>query len=97
MEILYQAPERIDGLNATAVQEEMLALVAKAQASGKQGLSFVADMTATGYLSSAGLRTLTVVQKRMRSLKGSFVMRNVSDGLRDLMDVTGLSGYLPIE
>ncbi|MCR4763569.1 MAG: STAS domain-containing protein [Lachnospiraceae bacterium] len=95
-ETIYRAPERIDGNNAAATQEAMLALVAEATAAG-EGSMFVADMTDTGYLSSAGLRALTVVQKKMRAAKGSFVMRNVSDSLRDLLDVTGLSGYLPIE
>ena len=63
----------------------------------EEGDLFVTDMVNTGYLSSAGLRSLTVVQKKMRSVKGSFVLRNVNENLRDLLDVTGLSGYLPIE
>ena len=54
-------------------------------------------MENTKYLSSAGLRALTVIQKKMRSARGSFTLRNVSEQLRDLLDVTGLSGYLPIE
>ena len=39
----------------------------------------------------------TVIQKKMRAARGSFTLRNVSEQLRDLLDVTGLSGYLPIE
>ncbi len=97
MGIVYKMPERVDGNNASAVQEAMLALVQDATASGEPGVLFAADMAVTGYLSSAGLRALTVVQKRMRAAKGNFVMRNVNDGLRDLLDVIGLSGYLPIE
>ena len=92
-EVVYKAPERIDGSNAAAVQEEMLKLAADAG----EGTLFVADMSDTGYLSSAGLRALTVLQKKMRAAKGSFVLRAVNDTLRDLLDVTGLSGYLPIE
>ena len=92
-EIVFEAPERVDGNNASAVQEAMLEKLADAA----EGDLFVADMTKTGYLSSAGLRSLTVVQKKMRALKGSFVLRNVNENLRDLLDVTGLSGYLPIE
>ncbi|MBQ3790348.1 MAG: STAS domain-containing protein [Lachnospiraceae bacterium] len=92
-EIVYQAPERVDGNNASAVQEAMLEKAVDAE----EGDLFVTDMVNTGYLSSAGLRSLTVVQKKMRSVKGSFVLRNVNENLRDLLDVTGLSGYLPIE
>ncbi|MCR5674358.1 MAG: STAS domain-containing protein [Lachnospiraceae bacterium] len=92
-EIVYQAPERIDGNNASAVQEAMLALLEGVSG----GELFVVNMENTGYLSSAGLRSLTVIQKKMRAAGGSFVLRNVNENLRDLLDVTGLSGYLPIE
>ena len=95
-EIVYKAPERVDGVNASAVQQAMVAMVAEEVTNGASDL-FVVDMENTKYLSSAGLRALTVVQKKMRAAQGSFTLRNVNDSLRDLLDVTGLSGYLPIE
>ncbi len=95
-EIVYRAPERVDGVNASKVQQEMVEMVAEQVENGASDL-FVVDMESTKYLSSAGLRALTVVQKKMRAAAGSFVLRNVNDSLRDLLDVTGLSGYLPIE
>ena len=95
-EVVYKAPERIDGNNAAEVQQDMSKLADDAVAAGEGNL-FVVDMADTGYLSSAGLRALTIVQKKMRAGKGNFVLRSVNDTLRDLLDVTGLSGYLPIE
>ena len=95
-EIVYKAPERVDGNNAAAVQQAMVELVAEKVKEGEGDL-FVVDMANTKYLSSAGLRALTVIQKKMRAARGSFTLRNVSEQLRDLLDVTGLSGYLPIE
>lgn len=95
-EIVYKAPERVDGVNAASVQQAMVAMVAEEVTNGASDL-FVVDMENTKYLSSAGLRALTVVQKKMRAAQGSFTLRNVNDSLRDLLDVTGLSGYLPIE
>ena len=94
-EIVYKAPERVDGNNAAAVQQAMVELVAEKVKEGENDL-FVVDMENTKYLSSAGLRALTVIQKKMRAARGSFTLRNVSEQLRDLLDVTGLSGYLPI-
>ena len=94
-ETIYHAPDRVDGTNASKVQEEMLAVADQAVAT--EDKVFIVDMTETGYLSSAGLRALTVVQKKMRAAKGTFKLRNVGETLRDLLDVTGLSGYLPIE
>ncbi len=95
-ETVFKAPERVDGNNASAVQEAMAQLATEAIAAG-EGTLFVVDMSNTGYLSSAGLRALTVIQKKMRAGGGGFVLRGVNDTLRDLLDVTGLSGYLPIE
>ena len=96
-EVVFRAPERIDTNNAQAVLADMEALLDEAIANGEEGIFYVADMTDAGYLSSAGLRALTQMQKKLRAARGSFVLRNVSEAVRDLLDVTGLSGYLPIE
>ena len=89
--VVYTLCERVDAKNAAQVQQEMDEL------SGDGSCDFVIDFKDNKYISSAGLRALTVVQKKMRAAAGSFVLRNVNDSLRDLLDVTGLSGYLPIE
>ena len=96
-EIVYYSPERIDTNNFGEILKEMEALLDEAIAEGDDGIYYAVDMTDTGYLSSAGLRSLTQMQKRLRAARGTFVLRNVSESVRDLLDVTGLSGYLPIE
>lgn len=96
-EIIYRAPERIDTNNASQVLEEMEGILDEAVKAGESGIVYVTDMTDSGYLSSAGLRALTQMQKKLKSLGGTFILRNVSEAIRDLLDVTGLSGYLPIE
>ncbi len=96
-EIVFRTPERIDTNNAQQVLAAMEETLNEASASEERGMVYAADMTDTGYLSSAGLRALTQMQKKLKALGGSFVLRNVSESVRDLLDVTGLSGYLPIE
>ena len=96
-EVVFRAPERIDTNNAQDVLKEMEALLDEAMAESSESISYVADMSDAGYLSSAGLRALTQMQKKLRAARGTFVLRNVSEAVRDLLDVTGLSGYLPIE
>ena len=48
------------------------------------------------YISSAGLRVLLKAQKVMNR-QGSMVIRNVSDEIRDIFDVTGFLDIMTIE
>jgi anti-anti-sigma factor len=95
MEKVFNAPNRIDGLNSAALQKEMVGDVEAAIAEGAD--KFVVDMSETTYLSSAGLRVLTLCYKKAKPAGVEFVLRSVSDSVQDLLDVTGLSGYLPME
>ncbi|MBQ7678263.1 MAG: STAS domain-containing protein [Butyrivibrio sp.] len=90
-ELIYRAPARVDGKNAEEVLKELTGLVQQ------EPEAISVDMTETTYLSSAGLRSLTAGYKMMRARGGNFRLINVSDRIRDLLDVTGLSGYFPIE
>ena len=94
-ESIYEAPERIDSSNAATINTEVMNAVEEALSNDAD--SFVVDMSGCGYISSAGLRVMTMAYKRMRSKGKSFALRNVKDTIRDVFDVTGLSGYLPME
>jgi anti-sigma B factor antagonist len=48
------------------------------------------------YISSAGLRVLLSAQKTMNK-QGHMVVKNASDGVREIFDVTGFSDILTIE
>ena len=54
------------------------------------------DFTKLYYISSAGLRVLLAAQKTMNK-QGSMVIRNASDEIREIFDVTGFSDILTIE
>jgi len=86
---------RIDSTNAFDFQDEMEEGIEDFYAEDAD--MFVVDMMKTTYLSSAGLRILASAYKKIKANGKNFIMRNVSEGLRDLFDVTGLSGYLPME
>lgn len=49
------------------------------------------------YISSAGLRLLIILQKRMAAKGGSFVLRNIQNSIMDIFKVTGFSSFLTIE
>ena len=56
----------------------------------------VFDFADLSYVSSAGLRVLLSAQKTMNG-KGGMIVRNVSDEIQEIFDVTGFSDILTIE
>ena len=58
--------------------------------------NFVIDMEKLVYVSSAGLRVLLKAQKAMNK-QGSMVIKNVSDEIKEIFEVTGFDELLTIE
>lgn len=58
--------------------------------------TLVIDMEKLVYISSAGLRVLLKAQKIMNK-QGNMVVKNVSDEIKDIFEVTGFDELLNIE
>ena len=56
----------------------------------------VLDFNGLEYVSSAGLRVLLATQKTMNK-QGSMVIRNVSDDIQEVFEITGFTDILTIE
>ena len=54
------------------------------------------DLGKLEYISSAGLRVLLTAQKTMNK-QGSMIIRNTSDEIKEIFDVTGFSDILTLE
>ena len=79
---------RLDTTTAPQLDEEVKAL------DGVTRLEF--DFKELEYISSAGLRVLLSAQKIMNK-QGSMVIKNVSDEIKEIFDVTGFIDILTIE
>ncbi|MBQ8945220.1 MAG: STAS domain-containing protein [Lachnospiraceae bacterium] len=66
----------------------------KASLDGVKELVF--DITDLQYISSAGLRVLLSAQKVMNK-QGSMIVKNPSDEVKEIFDVTGFADILTIE
>ena len=80
---------RMDTMTAPQLEAEL-----KDCLNGINSLRF--DFSALDYLSSAGLRVLLAVQKRMNK-QGSMTLCNVNETIAEIFEVTGFSDILTIE
>ena len=82
----YQIGKELDSFNHQQVQDDILAILEK-------GSNVLIDMTACNYISSTGLRVL-LYSKKVAAEKGlKICLSGISDEVKDIMDVTGFSGF----
>ena len=79
--------QRLDANTAVEVQKKLFLLLDE----GKQNL--ILDLSNVDYLSSAGMRTLLLVSKRVKELSASICLVNVSPQLIEILEMTG---FLPL-
>lgn len=72
----------LDGRTATEVQEKLLPIT-------RPGILLLLDLQGVGYISSAGLRTLLMLYRRISNQGGEVVLAGLSESLRDMMAITG--------
>ena len=80
---------RLDTTTAPTLESELKSSLDKIE-------NLVMDLASLQYISSAGLRVLLSAQKIMNR-QGSMVVRNASDDVKEIFDVTGFSDILTIE
>ncbi len=80
---------RLDTTTAPQLEEEI-----KSSLEGVGNL--VMDFASLEYISSAGLRVLLAFHKIMAK-QGSMVVKNASEDVKEIFDVTGFSNILNIE
>ena len=88
-ELVFSLEGRLDTTTAPQLEDAV-----KSNVDGVEKLTF--DMAALEYISSAGLRVLLSAQKIMNK-QGEMVIKNASDEVKEIFDVTGFSDILTIE
>ena len=87
--LVFSLDGRLDTITAPQLEEEV-------KSSIDDITELIFDFSDLTYVSSAGLRVLLSAQKTMNE-KGSMVVRNVSDEIQEIFDVTGFTDILTIE
>lgn len=88
--VLTVAPEgRIDTMTAPELEKKLSEIL--------DGVTdLVLDMAKVAYISSAGLRVILKVQKRMLC-QGSMKLTGVNESIQEVFEITGFSDILNIE
>ena len=86
---LFALEGRLDTTTAPQLDEEI-----KSSLDGVEKLVF--DMAKLEYISSAGLRVLLSAQKVMNK-QGSMIVKNVSEEINEIFEVTGFVDILTVE
>ena len=79
---------RLDAVSAFQLDKDLSAAL-----NGVDDLTV--DLADLEYISSAGLRTLLKIQKRMDK-QGAMRIRNIRENVREVLDMTGFSGFLTL-
>lgn len=86
--LTVQLSGRLDAVTALELDKDL-------QASLNGVSDFTLDIANLEYISSAGLRMLLKTQKRMDK-QGAMRICNVRENVREVLDMTGFSGFLTI-
>ena len=89
-ELLVTVEGRIDTVTAPQFEQELMA----SQLETIDRLTL--DFQNLEYISSAGLRVVLGAQKTMNS-QGTMVVKNLTEEVRDVFDITGFTDILTIE
>ena len=81
---------RLDSANAASVETELLTRLAD----GSGGV--VIDFTRLDYISSAGLRIVLVVAKRMKQASRKLVLTGFQSNIKDVFEISGFLNILDV-
>ena len=87
--LILEIIDRLDAATAPQLEKELN--------SSLDGIkTLVLDFAKLEYIASAGLRVLLVAQKRMNK-QGSMTIKNVSEEVKEVLEMTGFINFLHIE
>lgn len=89
--VIVKTEKKLDTSKAPKLDQELEALAD----AGERNI--VLDMQETNYISSMALRVILKMVKRMNAVDGRFVLRNVTETVREVFDVTNFTSILTFE
>jgi anti-anti-sigma factor len=84
------AKGRLDGGASAAFAERIGGLITA------QNPKLLIDFSGVDFVTSAGLRAVLLVVKKVKTAGGTFALCSVQDSVREVLDITGFTGMFSI-
>lgn len=84
------AKGRLDGGASAAFAERISGLITA------QNPKLLIDLAGVDFVTSAGLRAVLLLVKKVKAAGGTFALCSVQDSVREVLDITGFTGMLSI-
>ena len=81
---------RLDAMSAPEFEKSVLEQVE----SGTDNL--IVDLSQVDYISSAGLRSILVIAKKLRSKAGELAVAGLKDTVKEVFEISGFNTILPL-
>lgn len=90
-EIVIAIEGRVDTITAPELEKTTQPYLSKT------GITLVFDCEKMAYVSSSGLRVILMTHKQVTAKGGKFIMRNLTQEVRSVIDMTGFSRIIVIQ
>lgn len=81
---------RLDAATAQTLEKNCADLISEG------GRKFILDLSALEYVSSAGLRSVLSVAKKLKTVGGSLVLCGLSGLVKDVFSISGFDSFFPV-
>lgn len=81
---------RIDAVTAPEFEKKLSAWV------GENAADVIVDLSKLDYISSAGLRSILGIAKRLKGDERKFMLCSLKDTVKEVFDISGFSTIIPI-
>lgn len=88
----YKVPRRFDTVTADGIQEKLIKILEEDDLK-----ELVLDFSEAEYVSSAGLRVIILVAKKMKTEKRELILRNMSESIYNIFKMAGFHLFLNIQ
>lgn len=87
----FDLPTRLDATNAGDIEEQLTRLITK-----ERPECLICDFSATEYISSAGLRVMLFIAKKLKQGGAAFELHSMQHAVADVFRLSGLQTILDI-
>ncbi|MBW1942975.1 MAG: STAS domain-containing protein [Deltaproteobacteria bacterium] len=88
--IIVSVRGRIDSASTTELEKVL------AESMGRGEKVFVIDLSEVNYISSAGLRSILIINKKLKEKQGLLMLSSLQDMVKEVFDISGSSSIIPI-